>query len=87
MNTQTKAPPLPVSPELAARKRQAGRRRRALIAAGCATFALHGVGSKRSITCCCCGIESHNPIDVATRFCGFCSEYGDDWTITPGGGA
>lgn len=33
----------------------------------------------RSITCLCCGLTSHNPNDVAYRYCGGCHRFmGDD---------
>ena len=60
---------------------QAYRRRVALAKDGCATYRITSDrdGSELAIQCLCCGLTSHNPNDVANRYCGFCHEWHSDW--------
>lgn len=67
-------------PEVAAdRQQKAQRRRKALVAAGCATYELGLRGGEKAIQCLCCGLGSNNPTDISERYCGFCKEFHAEW--------
>jgi hypothetical protein len=65
--------------EVALLKRQAQRRRAALVQAGCSTYALGRRGGTEAIQCLCCGLGSGHPTDIAERFCGFCQAWHSEW--------
>lgn len=53
-------------------------RRVVLMAAGLATYELGDRFRLRpSITCCCCGMRSFNPIDISQKYCGNCHQFHD----------
>lgn len=62
--------PVEVNPETL--KAAADRRRAALTAAGCSTYATGLRNGQESIVCLCCGLGSSNLDDVQNRYCGFC---------------
>lgn len=55
-------------------RRSAKRRRDALTAAGCSTYATGYKNGVPSIVCLCCGLGSCNPNDIQARYCGFCHD-------------
>jgi hypothetical protein len=63
------------NPGAATLRRQAARRRQALVAAGCATYTLGARGGQSAIVCLCCGLGSADMRDIARRSCGFCREF------------
>lgn len=60
---------------------RAVKRRALLVLAGCSTYhvGLDHHGEARSITCLCCGRQSHNPHDIFSLYCQFCSAYHAEW--------
>lgn len=60
-------------------KRQAAKRRAALVAAGCSTYALGYRNGVPGILCLCCGLGSSNVNDIEEKFCGFCHSFHSDW--------
>lgn len=62
---------------------KAARRRAALTAAGCATYALGQRHGQAGIVCLCCGLGSSSPEDIKERYCGFCKEHHTGWTDAP----
>lgn len=69
--------------DLELRRREAGQRRKAMVAAGCQTYALGFKGGQPSIVCLCCGLGSVNPHDLANTYCGFCAEFHAKWKVQP----
>lgn len=61
-------------------KDEAAKRRAALKSAGCSTYTTGIRGEHQAIVCLCCGLGSHNPTDVAEKYCGFCHEWHTDWS-------
>lgn len=58
---------------------QAARRRAALAAHGCSTYALGRRGGWAAIQCLCCGLGSVHPKDIAEKSCGFCHAFHSEW--------
>lgn len=57
------------------------RRRRTLVLAGCATYAIGCRGGQGVIICLCCGLGSYLPEDITQRYCGFCHEFHTERTV------
>lgn len=66
-------------------KAQAARRRQALIAGGCSTYALGIRNDRSAIQCLCCGLGSLHPRDIRERYCGFCHAFHTEWQGDPAG--
>lgn len=56
-------------------RRDAGRRRQALIGGGCSTYVIGVRGGVTAIICLCCGLGSTNAGDIDERYCGFCQTW------------
>lgn len=73
-----------IPPEVGAdRKIKAARRRQALTAAGCATYELGYRAGEKAIQCLCCGLGSSDPTDIQNRYCGFCKDFHNEWSVAP----
>jgi len=66
---------VPVEVDQEQRLLSAARRRAALVAGGCSTYATGLKGGEPSIICLCCGLGSAHPEDISHRYCGFCHEF------------
>ena len=64
-----------VEQQVVALRGRAGRRRAALVAAGCGTYEIGRRGEQIAIVCMCCGLGSNNLDDVEKQYCGFCKEF------------
>lgn len=58
-----------------AHRREATRRRQALIAGGCSTYVIGVRGGVAAIVCLCCALGSTNVDDINNLYCGFCKEF------------
>jgi hypothetical protein len=65
--------------DIARLRAEAGRRRRALDAAGCQTFVVGMRGGSPAIVCLCCGLGSAHPRDLQQGWCPFCEAWHSAW--------
>lgn len=60
-------------------RKEAERRRTALVAGGCSTYTIGIKTGQAAIVCLCCGLGSSNAGDIRERYCGFCHAYHSEW--------
>lgn len=70
-------------PDLDRLKREAARRRQALVKDGCSTYAIGTRAGSVAIQCLCCGLGSFDQRDIKNKFCGFCQAIHSEWRESP----